>query len=240
MQESDLPVMTPTPWARDATDPTYVREVPEDSQIGVNAGYASWATGFVPLNFTLPGAGGIPPFGQDMNGVLRSISQWIRWQQAGAPVPYDGTFSGDVGGYPKGAIVPSASTDYLRWLSIADNNTTDPDAGGANWIPVWDRPAVRIITATGVVTTLITDQAVGLARGAATSTVLPITNLFEGFRVEYSDLVGNFQAFQHTITPPGGHSIAGFSTFTMNTNRQTTSFRYFGSVSGTPTWGIDV
>jgi len=53
------------PFARDAVAP-YIRVVPVSSQIGIQNGAASWATGFVPLNMTLKTAGGTAPFGSDM------------------------------------------------------------------------------------------------------------------------------------------------------------------------------
>jgi hypothetical protein len=241
MEQADLPERMPTTWAEDATDPTFVRTVPEASQVPTNPGFASFETGFPPLNFQPIASGGIPPFGQDVNGILRAITQWLRWGQAGGVVPYNAAFSASIGGYPAGAVIPSANplTPYLRWLSTADDNTTDPDADGANWIPIWDRPQTRVITATGAFTTLYTDQTIGLKRAGATSTALPTTNLFTGYRVRYTDLSGNLNLQPHTVTAPGGHTIGGLSTVVMNVNRQSAEFQYFGSVSGTPTWGWD-
>lgn len=138
MQASDIPTKIPTYWAQSAGG-AYVRPIPNTSQIGIIPGAASWPDGFVPLNMTNEGAGGIPPFGQDANGVLRQISQWLRWAQAGGGVvAYDSTFSAAVSGYWNGAVVASATTPGIYWLSIADNNTTNPDAGGDNWVTVFD------------------------------------------------------------------------------------------------------
>jgi len=112
----------------------YVRTVPVPSQIGIQNGAASYTDGFPPLNFTPVNAGGVPPFGADMNGVLRDVSAHARWWAAGGPVYYDGTYQTAIGGYPGGAIVQSATVTGKLWVSIVDNNLTNPDTGGAGWI----------------------------------------------------------------------------------------------------------
>lgn len=132
MKAADIPTKFPLPFAASAGG-SYVRTIPVNSQIGITDGAASLETGFPPLNFLPIGSGGVPPFGQDMNGILKEISQWTQWGNAGGPVPYDGTFSTAIGGYPSGAIVASATTAGTYWLSTADDNITNPDSGGAGW-----------------------------------------------------------------------------------------------------------
>lgn len=133
MQDSNIPVKFVIPFANGAGAP-YIRTIPVNSQIGVNAGYASLTDGFVPLNMTPVASGGIPPFGQDMNGILKQVTQSEQWVQAGGVFPYDASFQSSIGGYPKGAIVASVTYFGLSWLSLVDNNLTNPDAGGDNWI----------------------------------------------------------------------------------------------------------
>lgn len=132
MLASQVPTKFPIIWGASAGG-SYIRTIPNTSQIGVNNGWASFPDGFPPLCFLPVGSGGVPPFGQDMNGILGEISAWSQWQAAGGLVKYDGTFSGDVGGYPQGAVLASASPGGV-WISTADSNTSNPDAGGANWV----------------------------------------------------------------------------------------------------------
>lgn len=132
MQSSNVPAKFNIPWAASAGG-AYIRPIPQASQIGVNDGYASLTDGFVPLNMTPEASGGVPPFGQDMNGILKQISQWSQWQSAGGPVAWDSTFSAAIGGYPLGAVVASATTQGLAYLSLTENNVTNPDTGGAGW-----------------------------------------------------------------------------------------------------------
>lgn len=210
---------------------SYIRTIPNASQIGIQNGAASLTDGFPPLTFVPDAAGGVPPFGQDMNGILNVISAWARWQTAGGPSPYNAAFSAAIAGYPAGALVASAATAGLMWLSIVDANTTDPDAAGANWIPVYTIPKTRLITASGAFTIAVTDRSIGMNRTAAVATSsapLPSTNLYAGFEVSIEDLVGNFQAFPVTITPPAG-TIAGLANVVLNVNRQCARFRYYGT-----------
>lgn len=131
MQASQIPVKFPIPFAADA-GAGFIRPIPVASQITITPGAASLTDGFPPLNFIAEGSGGIPPFGQDENGILNQITAWSQWQNAGATVLYDSAFSTAIGGYPKGALLYAASGGFW-WLSTVDNNATDPDTGGAGW-----------------------------------------------------------------------------------------------------------
>ncbi len=136
---SGIPTKYSLYWAQNAGG-AFVRTPPFTSS--ATPGAASFNDGFVPTNMTL---GGIPPFGQDMNGALRFETQWSQWLQMGGPIPYDGTFQAAIGGYPKGALVQSASTMGLFWFSTTDNNVTNPDSAGAGWLAV----QAALVPATG-------------------------------------------------------------------------------------------
>jgi hypothetical protein len=116
---------------------SYIRTVPVASQIGIQDGAASYNDGFPPVCFLPVAGGGTPPFGQDFNGLLNVLSAWCRWYAAfGGPVYYDGTFQSTIGGYPAGAMVLSNTIGGAGrlWRSTVDNNTSNPDTGGANWV----------------------------------------------------------------------------------------------------------
>lgn len=106
--------------------------IPVPSQIGIVAGAASYETGFPPLTMTDPDAGGVPPSGLDFNGIFFALSATDVWYCCGAGFPYDGTFAVAIGGYPKGSQVLAASGSGY-WFCTVDNNTSNPDAGGAGW-----------------------------------------------------------------------------------------------------------
>ncbi|MFY2587434.1 gp53-like domain-containing protein [Achromobacter xylosoxidans] len=128
MQASNAPSKSAVPFAQSGTKNT----IPVASQIGVTPGAASFTDGFPPLTMTPLAAGGVPPYGADFNGILNFLSAAMRWGQAGAGYSYDAAFSAAIGGYPKGSQVRQAAGNGY-WLSLVDNNTTNPDTGGAGW-----------------------------------------------------------------------------------------------------------
>lgn len=132
MQQSDIPSKSPLVFGQGATG-SYIRTVPQTT---VDPGAASFTLGFPPQTFTDEGAGGTPPDGRDFNGILNHLSAWTRWFMAGGTAPYDSTFQTAIGGYPRNCVVGSLTNPGRSWRSLVDNNTTNPDSGGANWIIV--------------------------------------------------------------------------------------------------------
>lgn len=144
MQLSNIPGKLVLPFANAGGKST----IPVASQIGITAGAASLTDGFPPLTRTPIAAGGVPPSGLDMNGILYEMSAIIRWANAGGGYPYDGTFAADtnVVGYPKGArIMRSDGTGY--WFNTVENNVTDPEvvgAAAAGWVPDYQSGATSV------------------------------------------------------------------------------------------------
>ena len=132
-----MSISTPTkitvPFANSAG--TYKNTIPVPSQISITPGAASFTDGFPPLTMTPKASGGLPPFGQDMNGVLFNVTQAIQYSQAGGLFPYDSVFATAVGGYPNGAVVQASDRSCL-WLNSVANNTTAPESFGAGWSPL--------------------------------------------------------------------------------------------------------
>lgn len=122
-----------------ANDPTGRATIPVTTS---SPGYASLNNGFPAITRTPKAAGGIPPRGVDMNGILYAISAAARWSAAGAGYKYDSTFANDtnVGGYPAGARVLNAAGNGY-WINLVDGNTTNPDTGGAGWAKDWNEGA---------------------------------------------------------------------------------------------------
>lgn len=131
MQQSNAPSKLVLPFASGGLR----NSIPVTSQVGVTPGAASYVDGFPSLTMTPIGAGGKPPAGRDFNGILYEISAAARWFCVGGAFKYDATFAADsnVGGYPKGARVLAAD-GVSYWRNLAEGNTTDPDASGANWL----------------------------------------------------------------------------------------------------------
>lgn len=130
MQSSDVPARFTLPFASSA-GPGFIRTIPSPSQTG---GAASLTDGFPAVTMQPIATGGIPPFGQDMNGILKQVTQWNQWHGAGGPIIYDATFATAIGGYPKSSVLVATSLDGKCWLNLINNNTSNPDLGGANWL----------------------------------------------------------------------------------------------------------
>jgi hypothetical protein len=95
----------------------------------------------------------------------------------------------------------------------------------------------RIVTSSALLNMVSTDYAIGFQRtvGVAAQVVnLPTTGLVVGQEFRLDDLEGNFNADPITLTPPGGHNIAGEATWVLNVNRGSWIPHYYGS----STWGI--
>ena len=130
MQASQIPGLVPLPFANSGNK----NSIPTASQIGIVAGRASLTDGFPPLTFTNPAAGGVPPAGADFNGILNLITAVQQWQCAGGQFRYNLTFATAIGGYPRGAVLEGAG-GTVQWISLIDNNTTDPDStASVNWV----------------------------------------------------------------------------------------------------------
>lgn len=97
-------------------------------------GGASYTDGFPPLTRTPIAAGGIPPSGQDMNGVLFDATAVARWVCLGGLFEFDAAMSAQIGGYPKGSHLLSADETVI-WLNTVENNTANPDTVGTGWVP---------------------------------------------------------------------------------------------------------
>lgn len=173
MQASGIPAKFPIPFANASS---LKRAIPVPSQIGVTPGAASLTDGFPPLNATAIASGGVPPDIKDMNGIIGQITAWLQWQGAGGPVSYDSSFSSSIGGYPRGAVL-SAATFGAYWLCTTDNNTTNPDAGGAGWLPFSFIQAATGLTA-GEGVQVVSSSAI--FTGSISGTTLSVTAVSSG------------------------------------------------------------
>ena len=130
------PLLISEPFGKSASNPTYIRlPIPIPDQTGTVPNQASFETGFPPSTMTPAAGGGLPPEGQDMNGILWMITAYCANLAAGKFQPWSSTLSSAINGYPLGALVLNANSNGY-WLSTVDGNTTNPDTGGAGWQPV--------------------------------------------------------------------------------------------------------
>ena len=107
--------------------------------------YASYQKGFPPVTMTPLVAGGLPPQGMDMNGILFALSSSIGFAQSGGLPTFNADFASTIGGYPLGAVLQS-NDGASAYVSTIANNTTDfnssPESIGTSWLP-WAGDAAK-------------------------------------------------------------------------------------------------
>lgn len=168
-------------------------------------GRAGYDQGFTAINMTPRTAGGIPPFGQDFNGIFFDISTALQFLEAGGGFPYNSAFATAVGGYPLGALVSRTDGSGL-WRNTVANNTTDPEAFGAGWQP--EDAGSAAVTMTNANVTLTALQA---ARAIITITGTLTANLnliFPAYKMQWLVVNNCTGAFTITAKTAAGSGVS--------------------------------
>lgn len=193
MQFSSLPARFLVPFANAGTKNT----IPVESQVSVTPGAASLEDGFPPLTRTPKEAGGIPPFGQDFNGIFFWTTDVARAYQSGVIYPYNTDFAAAIGGYPQNAIVSRADGTGF-WVNTVNDNQNDPDAGGTGWVPMFNVGATsKTGTSSDItLTALEYSKPLILVTGALTADISLIFPAHTGQQW----IVSNGTSGDHTVT----------------------------------------
>jgi hypothetical protein len=130
--------------------------MPETQPVTVNA--ASIQTGFPAITMVNENAGGRPPLGPDMNGLWFLVSSHTLYVECGQTYKYNSDLATSISGYLAGTILGMTDNSGL-WLNLTDGNTTDPDAGGAGWVPMATYGFANVTGLTGGTVTLTAAQA---------------------------------------------------------------------------------
>ncbi|WAX22804.1 hypothetical protein MAJJADAN_00042 [Pseudomonas phage Amjad_SA] len=166
-------------------------------------GRAGYDQGFPAINFQPKVAGGIPPWGEDFNGIFFEITQALQFLEAGGSFPFDGTWATAVGGYPVGALVSRSDNSGL-WRNTVANNTTDPESGGTGWQP--EDAGATSVTMTNANVTLTALQAarpVIIITGALTANLQLIFPAYVKQWQVINNTTGNFSITCKTASGSG-------------------------------------
>ena len=211
-----LPPLIPEPFAQNADPANINNPIPPTTG---SPGLASYDIGFPPITFQPIIAGGIPPEGQDFNGIFFAITAHLYYLQSGQRWPFNATVAAAIGGYPIGAIV-AMDDGTGEWVNGLAANSANPNSfppgitgSGSGWF-VLNSVGVATVACTSPTTTLTGAQAkkpVIVLTGALTANVrvafpqvaqewLVVNLTTGGFNVTLSAGGGTQQA-----SPAGGY-----------------------------------
>lgn len=192
------PLLIYRPFGANAANPTYINlPIPDPSQISTTINAASFNDGFPPNTMTPETSGGLPFFGQDMNGILWMISAYCANFAAGALSSYNATLSGTVSGYPVGVVLVNTNGNGV-WINQVGGNTTNPDTGGAGWLPAAGVGASSVALAGSNVT--LTALQAALSYIVLTGTLSGNLNVIFPINTGQSWIVANTTAGAFTVT----------------------------------------
>lgn len=176
---SNPEVMLPNAFAWDSVNKNTIQDERQPSQPVQDA---TLKDGFPLITMTPQDAGGIAPNGQDFNGILYEISLDTVHRQKGLRIQFDPNYAAKIGGYSIGSIL--ASSDYQRdYISLIDNNLTDPNGSGTAGRWAIYSGAGSVVTATASIAGIaklnntLTSTATDAALTAAQGNVLNNTKL---------------------------------------------------------------
>lgn len=95
--------------------------IPENYSSSMESNQATWDQGFGPITMIPVAAGGLPPKGQDFNGIFNQISESVVYLSMGGRFKFSADYAAAINGYPKGAILQS-DDEKKEYQSIIDNN----------------------------------------------------------------------------------------------------------------------
>ncbi|WP_140182672.1 hypothetical protein [Providencia stuartii] len=95
--------------------------IPENYSSSMESNQATWDTGFGQITMIPVAAGGMPPKGQDFNGIFNQISENVVYLSKGGRFKFSADYAAAINGYPKGAILQS-DDEKKEYQSVIDNN----------------------------------------------------------------------------------------------------------------------
>ena len=147
---------------------------------------ASWYDGFPAITWQPYGSGGVPPAGQDFNGIFYSLSAVLVYANAGGQFLYDAAFASAIG-YPLGAII--AANDFsCQFECLSAGTITDPNTfanvDGIHWCVVGGSAALAGNF----------KQGGGSANAIALSPLPAVSTLYSGMRFAFRPSATNTTA----------------------------------------------
>jgi len=164
-----------TPWASTGSK----NPIPQTANN--TTGAAGFDKGFPDITMTPEEAGGLPPAGQDFNGIFYQITDIIRYMQAGGQPTFNSDMAAAIGGYPKGAVIIGNDKATL-WRSDVDSNSSNPNLSAGSWsqIDVGLRGDLHSISGASLVGSASYADVRAYAGAATVINVYGRVNVFDG------------------------------------------------------------
>ena len=202
-----VPAFIPEPFAVAASSVNINFPIPATPPSLPNG--ACWEFGFPPITMQPEASGGLPPFGQDFNGILFTLSSHLYALQAGQPYLFSSAIAGAISGYETGALVGMADGSGL-WLNESIGNATDPDndSSAAGWIPGISYGIATLGALVGGTVTLVPSQwrrPIIVLDGVLTAN---LTVVFPNNQQEWLVVNNTTGSFSTTVKTAAGTGIA--------------------------------
>ena len=133
----DIPAYNAIPFAQDGL----INTIPNST---ASEGAASFTQGFPPETMNPINAGGVPPAGRDMNGILNQLSSHQVWLNAGMIYKFDATLATAIGGYKTGAIIQT-DDGLSAYICVTNNNSNNPNSVLTGWMPYAGQALINYI-----------------------------------------------------------------------------------------------
>lgn len=191
--------------------------IPENYETSMESNQATWDQGFGQITMLPVAAGGLPPKGQDFNGIFNQISENIVYLSQGGRFKFSAEYAEAIGGYPKGAILQS-DDEKKEYLSLIDNNKVNFNTAtdiSASWKLVntddllaqiaSKQPKGDYATKTEVGSKL-DKTAVVQSTGTSTVNVMSQKTVTDELNKKF-DKIGGMVSGQVDIASPGGRAL---------------------------------
>ena len=122
-----IPVYNAMPFARNGLKNTIPLQTTAPGRASMNKGFP--AETMSPIT-----SGGVPPSGQDFNGILNQLSTHQVFLNAGGLYRFNASFATEAGGYAAGAVL-QLEDGLSAVICTQDNNQNNPNSNMLGWKP---------------------------------------------------------------------------------------------------------
>ncbi|WP_254703755.1 phage tail protein [Proteus mirabilis] len=220
--------------------------IPEKYETSMESNQATWDQGFGQITMLPVSAGGLPPKGQDFNGILNQMCETIVHISKGGAFKFSADYATAINGYPKGAILQSED-EKKYYQSIIDNNKVNFNTASQDQI----KTSWKLVMTDDLLDQLskkLESSAVVQSTGTSTTSVMSqkaSTDVFQP-KGDYAlkSSKDHFQSGEHKITGNFATLVLetadGASCFLEKKNNSPTPYFVNRDASGVTTSTIDI